>query len=177
MMTTNMFNGIPNLGYTCYANAILQCLRRSLVAYTYERIMLEQYITGEHSILPYVSNTPSDAHELYCILMDQVLPKDISRLFLWSSYGHSIAHVDEPDEIPPPIICVYKDVKEISILLWSQLDMPPIYHLVACVCYASEHYYALLRNGRSGEWYIANDSMISVCNTSKHPVCMLFYTR
>lgn len=170
-----MFKGIPNRGSTCYANAVLQCLRRCLVGYTYERMMLERYITGGQSILPHIGNIPSDAHEFYGYLMEHILPREVSYLFLWDQYGYSISHIDDIGGDPPRIMCMYKNLQDISISLWSQLNMPPIYRLVACVCYTSEHYYALLRDGNSDTWYIANDSVISVCTTPRHPVCMLFY--
>jgi ubiquitin C-terminal hydrolase len=155
----NTIEGIPNLGNTCYINAVIQCMRRSLWFYPDSLDILDTYIFGDKGMgIPSIwdrrDNTDmQDSHEFYVKFID-ILPPSVSKHFMVEysndvKMPHLVINTNKENNgndilIAPDVVCIYRvpDPKRISEFSNLEIDEPSEdgfitrkYRLSSCVCF------------------------------------------
>lgn len=182
--------GIPNLGNTCYINAVIQCLRRSLYAYPHSLKILDEYIYGNQSKgIPSIwdlreDNGMFDSHEFYMKFID-TLPLSVRNHFTIRYRDGTKSpfllvntelekNEDEMIVYSPDVICVCKApspmrIKDLRIL---EVDEPrgegiitKRYTLTSCICFEAMEKYELNHYYalvlNQNVWNICDDSHVS----------------
>lgn len=169
--------GIRNVGNSCYASSVIQCLRRCLKDHRLSLINITLKVDG----------LCHDAHEYYMKLIES-LPESISKLFLtkhesdvYTSYL-SLTQREGTIITPPEILCVYYQPKMVYLddLSICEIDMGDHicqYHLVACICYHKDiqHYTSVVLD--DDRWYHCDDHVVTLAASRRHPIYMGFYMR
>ena len=174
--------GIKNIGSSCYAASITQCLYRLFHGSRDENIL--------HNAIEYMyenlSGHSEDSNELYVLLLDKY-PQLRSKLEIKYANGVSLPYIPispSMSNIGDHIIqcniyvCLYRypDLQAPNTWLDLEIDCPTTkrYRLCACICHPSGHYYALINTNNT--WYKCDDENITIANPlEQHPIYMLFY--
>lgn len=169
-----MIRGIPNIGNSCYAAALIQCLRACLSLYPRELSLLERYISGDKSqnipsIWESIDGNQHDSHDFYMKFMER-LPLAVSNHFMIEySGGVKMSYLPITTEMEnggdhivnvPDTVCIYRIPSEVRLSDFSSLEIDTTssgkvithrYRMKCCICYS---------HGRSGrealQWHGSN---------------------
>lgn len=155
---TKHIQGIINIGNSCYAASLVQCLRSSLSRFSDESTLLDTYVDGDMSsgipsIWSRVDGNMQDPHEFYMKFMED-LPSVISRHFLIGYrdgnkmpcilIDNNLENSYGPISYAPDIICIYRVPSPKRITDFSSLEIDTIvdnipitnrYRMSSCICF------------------------------------------
>lgn len=163
-----MIQGIKNQGNSCYAAALIQCLRISLDVDI--KLNTDQ-----------LSGNMEDPHEFYTEKIVHLIPPSVrKRLMIEYESGLELPYTMLDQHMGKPkkssdVICVYLGFptrdsldNHISIIVCNR-----IYKLVAAVCKAGNHYYSCVKFQQS--WLTIDDEHVHTGVPSVVELYMLFY--
>lgn len=197
-------NGITNIGLSCYANSVTQCLK-SCIDTNYSFNIDNTLITGY----------TEDAREYYMKYMEKI-PKYIRSQFdivykdgststyaiLSNKLANGIGKIDKYNNFIVVYICpdektlepVKRKISDISSLkiyesgtTSSNIRILDEFKLVAGICLSSGHYYSIVRRSKhsythtTSIWYLCNDEHVTELTidsmNKEYPFYMLFYSK
>lgn len=180
---------MKNIGLSCYANSVTQCLKACIID-TYGFKIDNSLITGY----------TEDVREYYEKYIDKV-PKQIRDRFiirykdgtkstyaiLSNKLSNGVGKIDKYNDFIVVYVCpdektlnpINRKISDISSLKITESGTSKIldeFKLVAGVCLSSSHYYALVNF--NGKWFICNDEQVYESNINNpYPFYMLFYSK
>lgn len=167
-----MISGLPNVGNSCYANSLIQCLRKCY--------------SNNHLEIPkeMLSGNQEDTCDLYYKYVEKCLTDEQrDKLMVYFKDGTSSPLIIISDNFTNnmnsihsigDIICLYRNPAPIDIRECGKLQIGAHYfQLMAFVSYVPGHYYACVEH--ENKWILCNDDNIYYMQSPHHNAYMLFY--